>query len=326
MALRHHLPQFARVPDAEVALICNAHEQSARAAAQQFGVANFSADWQEAVQRPDIDAVDILTPNASHAPIAIAAARAGKHVLVEKPMATTLAEAEAVVAAARDAGVILMPAMNQRFSPQYEAARDLLAGGRLGRLTLLRGLFSHAGPEGSWGATSDWFWDPEQAGGGALIDLGIHMIDLLRWLSGLRVVEVMAMTATLEKPIVADDTAVVLLRFDSGALGFLQASWTATTRPEMGVTVQGERGVLQTGLAGAEPAVVYLRDDPTTPVSLPVAAASRYVGPCAYFVACIRDGQRPFIDGEEGRASLEVILAAYESARSGRAVSLPPSG
>src|SRR5207244_1571321 len=121
-------------------------------------------DWRDVVGRDDVDAVDICTPNVLHAPIAVAAASAGKHVLVEKPIACTLAEADDMLAAARAAGVLLMTAHNVRFFPAFVAAREAVAAGAIGGVTAVRAAFGHAGPQ-SWSPTSDWFSDPAQPGG-----------------------------------------------------------------------------------------------------------------------------------------------------------------
>lgn len=323
MAVRYHLPELARLPLAEVVAICNAREATARAVAERFQVQSFSTDWREVVRRGDVDAVDILTPNALHAPIAIAAARAGKHVLVEKPLATSLADADAMLAAAREAGVLLMTAMNLRFVPLYEAAHAYLSGGALGRIVSMRGVFGHAGPERTWGSTSPWFWDTTQAGGGALLDLGIHMIDLLRWLSGLEVVEVMAMLATLEKPVQAEDTAMALLRFDGGAIGLLEAAWTARPEIDRGIVMQGTRGVLHIGRTPQEPLLALLEEGDRLRTDRPaVPEPGDAAGPATHFITCINEARQPRVGGAEGRADLAVILAAYESARSGRLVRL----
>jgi predicted dehydrogenase len=195
VAQRSHLPAYQASDEADLVAVSSGRSETARTAAEQFGARKVHATWQKAVADPEVEAVDICTPNALHAPIAIAAARAGKHVLVEKPMALSLDEADAMIAAAREAGVTLMVAHNLRFAPIYEQVKRIVAEGAIGMPLAARGVFMHAGPDEFWGATSDWFWQAETAGGGALIDMGIHMIDLLRWFIDRPVVEVTSMTS-----------------------------------------------------------------------------------------------------------------------------------
>ncbi len=321
IARRSHLPAFAADPHAELLAVSSGHIATARAAAEQFGVPRVYENWQEVVADPDIDAVSICTPNALHAQITIAAARGGKHVLVEKPMAVTLAEADAMLAATSVAGVVLMVAHNLRFQPLYAAAQRELAAGAVGRIFSARGVFGHAGPDEAWGATNDWFWREDAAGGGTLIDLGIHMADILRWFVGEPVVEVMAMTARAQKPTFADDNALVLLRFAGGALASMQASWTARPFADRQVVVHGELGHLALDPAAEQPLLLHLQDSaghrsvvPELPKSGP--SNSLYT----HFVRAVREGVHPNSDGAESRESLAVVLAAYESARTGRAL------
>jgi UDP-N-acetylglucosamine 3-dehydrogenase len=323
VAQRAHLPAYAAGAEAEVIALVSGRPETAERVAAQFGIPRVLRSWEEAVADPSIDAVDICTPNHLHAPIAVAAARAGKHVLVEKPMALSVAEADAMIAAARAAGVVLMVAHNLRFMPIYETIKRLVDEGTLGRLLAVRGAFMHAGPDEYWGATSDWFWRPEQAGGGALLDMGIHLIDLVRWFVGRPVLEVAAMTARTLKPTPFDDNAIVLLRFEGDVLAAVQASWTARPFPDRQVTIHGERGHLVMNAAAPEPLTVHLRDGGGRKVVPEIPRASERVGPFVHFVRAIRTGTPPLTDGVEGRASLAVTLAAYEAARTGRTVAGP---
>lgn len=324
IARRAHLPVYLASDAAEIAAIVSGRPESARAAAAEFGGPPVLASWEEAVADPAIDAIDICTPNALHAPIAIAAARAGKHVLVEKPMALTLADADAMIAAARAAGVLLMVAHNLRYAPIYETMQRLLREGAIGRPFTARAMFMHAGPDEFWGAeTSDWFWDKDAAGGGALLDMGIHMIDMLRWLLDRPVLEVTAMTARVLKPTPFDDNAIAILRFTDEIIASVQASWSARPFPDRELVVYGEQGHIALGRAAGEPLVMHLVDGTGSRKVLPdLPATSQHLNPFEHFVQSIRHGTPPLTTGEEGRASLAVTLAAYESARSGRVVML----
>ena len=272
-------------------------------------------DWRAVVERDDVDAVDICTPNALHAPIAVAAAAAGKHVLVEKPIACTVAEADEMLAAARAAGVLMMTAHNLRFFAPFVAARETVAAGAIGTVTAVRAAFGHAGPR-AWSPTSDWFFDPVQAGGGALLDLGIHMADLVRAVVADEVTEVAAMLTG--QPDQCEDAAVVLLRFASGATGTLHASWIARPGPDHQLTVFGTAGTLH--LDARTPLTLLPGEGEATRVPLP--AADALVDPYAAFVDAVTTGAPMPVTGEDGRAALAIVEAAYRAAAAGTTVAV----
>jgi UDP-N-acetylglucosamine 3-dehydrogenase len=323
IARRAHLPAHLANADAVVAAIAAGRRERAEAVAAEFGVPRVYDDWRELIAARDIDAVDICAPNHLHAEIAVAAAAAGKHVLVEKPMAVSLAEADGMIAAADRAGVVLMVAHNLRFAPLYREVKRLLDEGAIGRLLAARGFFMHAGPDEFWGAESDWFWDAGRAGGGSLLDMGIHMVDLMRWYVGEAVTEVSAMTSRMLKPSPFEDNAVVLMRFEGGLVASVQSSWSARPQPDRGLTIHGEEGYIAAGRSPSEPLVLHVRQGGGEDrILLPVPAAADAENPFAHFVRCVQTGARPLTGGAEGRASLEVVLAAYRAERIGRFVSL----
>ena len=194
-------------PGGELVAAANWREASLRSLAERHGIPRITTDWRELVADPEVDAVIIGTPNALHAPQAIACLEAGKHVLVEKPMARTLAEAEAMNAAAAASGRRLMVAHCWRFHDDVRALRARIAGGELGEITKTRGYGVHAG----WGP-SGWFTDLELAGGGALLDMGVHAIDTVRFLLGDPALEsVCARIATRYGDYAVDDDGLLLI-------------------------------------------------------------------------------------------------------------------
>ena len=326
IARRAHLPAYIESPEAEVVALAGGRVERAREVAAEFGNPRVYERWQDLVAAPDVEAVDICAPNYLHAEMAVAAARAGKHVLVEKPMALTLAEADAMIEAARASGVVLMVAHNLRFVPVYEQVKRIVADGVIGRPLSARGVFMHAGPDEFWGADSEWFWDERKAGGGSLLDMGIHMIDLMRWFIDEPVVEVTAMTSRLLKPTPFDDNAIAILRFLGGAIASVQASWSARPVPDRQVTIHGELGYVAMGRTPSEPLVVHVKHGDSERRYAPeIPRTSTLANPFVHFVRCVRSGEAPLTGGEEGRRTLEVVLAAYESARLGRAVKLSTS-
>jgi predicted dehydrogenase len=225
-----------------LAAICGRNEPAVRAVAEQQGWAGWETDWRRLIERDDVDLVDVSTPGSSHAEIAIAALEAGKHVLCEKPLANTVEEAEAMVAAAEQAaerGVQAMVGLNYRRVPAMALARQLVAEGRLGEIRHVRGTY-----------LQDWLVDPEfpllwrlradEAGSGALGDLGVHLVDLVQYVTGDTLATVVGQTATFIEErrapegemgeVTVDDAALFQGRFTSGAVASLEVSRFATGR------------------------------------------------------------------------------------------------
>jgi predicted dehydrogenase len=320
IARRAHLPAFRATGAVDVVAFASRSLASAEAASDEWGGGEVLTDWRELLARDDIDAVDICSPNALHAEQAIAAAAAGRHVLVEKPMACTVAEADAMIAAAAGAGVVLMPAHNVRFAPPFAAAREAFGRGVVGELLGVRAAFGHAGPH-RWAPDAVWFTDASLSGGGALLDLGIHAADLLRSiLAPHEVVEVAAMLLGPPAPGEVEQAAQVVLRFDNGAIGTLHASWMARPGPDHQLTVFGTEGTLH--LDGRTP----LTFTPSTAPDgkgerVPLPAPDRVVEPYAAFVRAASGLEpQPPVTAADGRAALAIVGAAYEAARSGRSV------
>ncbi len=249
-------PHFFDLPKLELAAICGRDEDRTRAAADKFGWQSYETDWRALVARDDIDIVDICTPGDSHAAIAVAALQEGKHVLCEKPLANTLGEAVAMVAAAKRASGLAMTAFNYRRVPALALARQLIEAGRLGEIRQVRAQY-----------LQDWLVDPDfpltwrlradKAGSGALGDLGAHIIDLSQFLTGQRITSVGALLHTFvtERPlpdepdqrgqVTVDDVAMFTARFDGGAIGSFEATRFASGRKNsMRIEVNGSTGSL----------------------------------------------------------------------------------
>jgi predicted dehydrogenase len=240
-----------------MAAICGRDRAQVAAAAARLGWPVWETDWKRLVERDDVDLVDVCTPGSSHAEISIAALEAGKHVLCEKPLANTVDEARAMAAAAAKAaaiGVRAMVGFNFRRVPAVALARELVAAGRLGAIRHVRGAYlaSHAAdPE----FPLVWRLQAEQAGSGALGDLGAHAVDLAQYLAGDRIAGVSALTETFVRerpladgsgargPVTVDDAALFNARFAGGALGSFEATRFATGHTEgLRVEVNGELG------------------------------------------------------------------------------------
>lgn len=334
IAERWVLPNLKECNRAEVTGLADIDIGLAQWMAQKFGMdkARVYRDWEEMVAWDGIDVVIISTPNYLHAPMAIASCRAKKHTLIAKPMAITLEGADEMIAAARQNKVFLMVEQTQRFEPMHEVAKQIIDSGRFGRINMVRGRIGHAGPE-YWSKDSSWFYDKAKSGGGALIDGGSHVLDLILWLTGKKVAEVFASVERVKKKFKVEDNARCLLRFEDGTLGSFEASWT--TRPyEILTFIYGERGKMTTAFGRRDPLIVSMADtrrgkDPNCllrELRPKVPAQSKYKSPFHYFINCIRKGERPSVSGEESRRTLEVILAAYRSAREKRWVKIQKKG
>jgi UDP-N-acetylglucosamine 3-dehydrogenase len=304
-ARRIHLPAL-RNAGAEVVAFASRTLASAEAAAAEWGGGGIvTDDWRKAVMSDDLEGVVLCTPNALHAEAAIAAAGAGKHVLVEKPIACTIAEADAMLDAAEQAGVVLVAAHNLRFAPPFIAMRDAVAPGAIGDVVGVRAAFGHGGPK-NWAPEADWFYDPQRSGGGALIDLGIHMADLLRYAIGDEVREV---SAVLRQDGPVEHAAHVVLGFEGGAVGSMAISWEARPGPDHELVIFGTDGTV--ALNRGRPTLSTADGSERTPLELPEQTDD----PCAVFVRAIASGEAPSVTGRDGREALAIVLAGYEAAR-----------
>ena len=174
---RRHIPEYADNARVQLAAFCDVKRERAEEQAAKYGGAAF-ADYKQMLAEAELDAVSVCTPNALHAPMTIAAAEAGCHVLVEKPMAVSGEEAEAMIRAAAAGGVLLMVAHNQRYMPAHVKAKEILQQGGLGRVITFRTAFGHGGPElWSVDGRDSWFFRKDEAYVGAMGDLGVHKAD-----------------------------------------------------------------------------------------------------------------------------------------------------
>ena len=290
---------------------------------------------------PAVQIVTIGTPSGAHAEPAVAAAEAGKHVIVEKPLEITLARCDRIIAACRKAGVMLSTILPSRFHASSDELKQAVDSGRFGRLTLgdayVKWYRSQAYYDsGAWRGT----WELD--GGGALMNQAIHSVDLLTWLMG-PVVEVRAKAARVaHERIAVEDVALATVEFANGALGVIEASTAVypgylkriEIHGDEGSAVMEEEDLVRWDFATKKPLDEAIHAQPWH--TAPAAAARRPIPrpsatrptPGSSRTCCIpsRKGIAPGVDGLEGRRSVEIILAIYESAETGQAVKLPLAG
>jgi len=284
---------------------------SAEAARERWGSGEAVATWAEALARDDVDAVVIAAPNAQHREIAEAAANAGKHVLVDKPMACSAADADAMIAAADANGVVLVPFQNTRFAPPFVAAHELVREGAIGSVSGIRAAFGHGGPQ-AWAPNAHWFFERDASGGGCLIDLGVHVIDLVRFVTGDDIVQVSALVHGQSGDVETD--AQLLVRLGNGAIGSVHASWSSRPGPDHQLTVVGTDGTLH--LDTRTPLTRFALRGERERVDLPADTGS----PLEEFLAAVRGERQASVTAYDGRAAVAVVEAAYRSAAAGTVV------
>lgn len=302
---RFHAETLAtRLPNTTLVAVADPHLE----AAQSIGAPKAYADPLELIADPDVQAVAISSPAATHADLVVAAALAGKHVFCEKPMALTLADADRAIAAADDAGVALQVGFNRRFDTDFADAHDAIVAGSIGTPQMLRSLTRDPGISADVAArVKPWTIFNETL---------IHDFDTLCWLNpGARVTEVYAQADALVHPQYATggylDTAIVQLRFDNGAFATAEASFQAVYGYDVRGEVFGSDGVL---LAGRSP-------DDAGKLNTELFAQA-YTDQFAHFATCVLAGRSPSVTGRDARVALEIALAAAESVRTGGPVTL----
>ncbi len=322
-----HLPAYRDYPErVTLAGICDSAVPSAQKLAQSLGHERWWTDVDTFLREADIDAVDILLPHHLHHPVALAALRARKHVLVEKPLATSLADCRELVAAATQAGRTLMVAHMQRFQPGWRSLQAQLTSGRLGivrhiRLDAIQNLHDYTEPP-------HWLYDGRRAGGGALISILIHRLDLLRYLAG-EAKRAIAWGRSIDPAFHgAEDYAVGLLELESGATVDLFTTYSAAALPygeglwlftDQAVvhSVPGEgiyeRAVPRIAHREATRSGRAFTDLEIEPTTLPTR--DPFVNEILHFADCVRDGTEPLSSGRDNLHTMAIVFALYESMR-----------
>lgn len=328
IAKYRHIPEYALNKNVELVAFCDIVLERAQEFANEYNAKAYT-DYKELLKQEEVDAISVCTPNVLHAPISIAALEAFKHVMCEKPMATSAEEADAMIAAAASSGKKLMIAHNQRFVPSHSKARSILESGNLGKMYSFRTAFGHGGPE-SWSAdgSNSWFFDKERAFIGAMGDLGVHKTDLLRYLLGEEFVEVAAFVETSAKQnSTVDDNAVCILKTESGIIGTLAASWAYNGSEDNSTIFYAENGIMRLENDPDYSLIIEYKNGNSERHRLG-AIQSNAEGKqtstqvIEHFVDSILNDSEPLVNGEEGKKSLAVILAALDSHEKKQIVSI----
>lgn len=283
----------------ELVAIANHREESGKAFAETYDIPRVTTDWESLAVDPGIDAAIIATPNYLHAPQAIALLEAGKHVMVEKPMAVSVAECDAMIAAAERGGAQLMVAHCWRFHPDVQAMRARIASGEFGVVVKTRGYGVHS----NWGPTG-WFTEKRFAGGGALVDMGVHAIDTVRYLLGDPLPQsVCATVGTHFGTYDVDDDGILLISWTNGTNSLVESGWWHPHKEglEAETEVYGTKGYAR----------IFPREEPSQDYEH--CTQPMYTAQMTEFLDAISQGRRPRPDGADGRVIMDVVERAYAS-------------
>ena len=324
-----HTESILAIPDAELIAVCDIVPERAEKFAELYKAEPY-IDYKELLKREDIDIVTIATPSGNHAEIGIEAAKAGKHVMVEKPMAMTLQEADRLIQACQENNVKLGVIHQNRYNKSIKTLRAAMEAGRFGKLT-------HGQASIRWNRNEDYYTQAPWRGtrlqdGGVLMNQSIHNIDLLQWMMG-PADSVFGYTTTALRPIEMEDVAGAIIRFKNGAIGLIEAATTIYPKNlEETLNVFGETGSVVIGGIAVNRVEVWEFPD-SDKEKEEIFASQENDPPTVYgfghreiiqdMIKAVKDDIDPPINGEEGRKALEIILAIYRSQETGLPVKLP---
>ena len=328
-----HLESYHRfIPEAEVVAVYARNPDKAKEFAEKHHIAKWYTDVDKLINESQCEIVDICLPNFLHADACIKAAQAGKHIIIEKPLAITLEECDAMIDACKKANVKLMYAEELCFAPKYERVRHLVKEGAVGDVYMLKQSEKHSGPH------TDWFYDINLAGGGVLMDMGCHAMQWFRWMLGnVKAKSVYASMSTVyhKQRTKGEDNSVVIVEFENGVTAVAENSWAKHGGMDDKSEVHGSGGVIYADLFMGNSAISYSKHgygyamekaDTTVGWSFTVFEEvfnQGYPHELKHFVDCVRNNKDPLVTGEDGRVVLEILYAAYASAGQGKKIMLP---
>lgn len=333
IAQRRHIPEAVANSRSEVVAIADPVRGRAQETAGPLGAAAYT-DYKKMLKEQDLDAAVVCGPNRLHAPMTIDAFKAGLHVLVEKPMATSRTEGKRMIAAAKKARKYLMVGMNQRLMPPHVKAKEILDSGRVGKPISFETSFKHPGPDGwSVDGAKSWFFKKIPAVMGVTGDLGVHKADLMRWMLGEEFVLAGGVITTLDKRtdkgrlIPLDDNAFITLKTRSGVIGSMNISWTNYGGGDNGTTIFCSGGVIKIDRHPDFGVIVEYRNGEREFHKVGAMATNDKQVPSGVidsFTESILKRRKPLIDGMEGYRAMDVILTAMEAAKAGRFKKVAP--
>ncbi len=327
-----HAAAFKMVPDAEVVAVASPTPGKAKHFARERGIPNAFEDYRDLLAVKEIDVITVGVPNHLHAAVTLDAAKAGKHVICEKPLCRTLEEADQMIDACRKAGVLLMYAEELCFAPKYVRAKTLVDEGAIGKAFLVKQNEEHFGPH------MPWFWDVEKSGGGVLLDMGCHSVEFARWVFGKPPVK--SVFANLGVRVHADKTrgedhSLCIVEYEGGRVGLAENSWAKHGGVDDRCEIYGSGGFTRADLLRGSSLLTY--SEKGYGYAVEKAATTQgytftmfeeiwnygFPQEMQHFVRCVRGKETPLETGEDGREVLKILYAAYESAGTGRRIDWP---
>jgi predicted dehydrogenase len=333
-----HAESFRIMPEeAEVVAVASPTPGNAAKMAKKYSIPNVYTDYREMLKQADIEMVTITAPNRLHAQMTIDIAKAGKHVVCEKPLCMTLEEADLMIETCKQQGVLLLYAEELFFTPKYVKAKEMADQGAFGKVYLVKQGEKHFGPH------APWFWDVDQSGGGVFMDMGCHGVAFVYWFLGrpkLKSVTCQMGTYVHSEITKGDDNSICILEFENGAVGMVEDSWARRGGMDDRIEVFGSDGCTYANLHMGNALPTYsekgygyaVEKAPSTMGwTYPVFEELWNYGfpqEMAHFARCVRGKEEPQATGEDGRWVQEVLYAGYQSAGLGSKVDMPfrPNG
>ncbi|RME02143.1 MAG: gfo/Idh/MocA family oxidoreductase [Calditrichaeota bacterium] len=318
-----HIPEWKKIPDVEVSIICDRMQTKAQWVAEKFGIRQYTSNMED-IFKADVDVIDICTPNDTHKDLAVSALSAGKHVLVEKPMARNYQEAVLMRDAAAKYQKHLMVGMNVRFRRDAITLKSFIDGHELGEVFYIKTGWLNR--RNLTQAGESWFYQKERSGGGVLMDLGIQMLDVAWWLLGnVEPVAVKAVTFNRSGQLQVEDSATALIHFKNGTAIALETSWTLFSEKDLlYANVHGTEGSafinplrLFKNMHGNLINIVSTKEEIST-----VRYKRSYRNELKHFIDCLRQNTPLQASAEESAERLKILDALYQSAQEGKEVLL----
>lgn len=327
-----HAESLKTVSDAEIVAVMSPTLEHVENFALKYEIPNWYTDLDEFLKNDAIDLVVIGAPNFLHCELTLKVANAKKHLVVEKPLCLNLEEADLMIQTCKDNGVKLMYAEELCFTPKYVRMKALLDEGALGDPIVFRQSEKHDGPH------ADHFWDVEKSGGGVTMDMGCHAIQFFRWLnpnSKVKSVYAQMNTSVHNDKTKGDDHSIVILEFENGVTAIAEESWIKKGGMDDKAEIHGSEGVAYADVLQGNSILTYSEKG----IGYAVEKAGNTIGwsftmyeeiwnygfpqEFAHFVDCVKNDKTPMVTGEDGKAVLEIIFAAYASAGLGKKIKLP---
>jgi predicted dehydrogenase len=321
-----HIPGYAKAKNCELVAVADPLQKCLdEVESKGWHFKNQYSDYKRMLKEEELDAVSICTPNYLHKEMAVAVLKTGCDLLLEKPIALTLSEANAIKRAAGKAKGRVMVGFSHRFDDRNIAIKQALKENRIGKPYMARIRFAHTGPIPGW-AKTDWFYDKERAGGGAMLDMAIHAFDLIQWFLG-PATSVQATVGTLRKKIDVDDNAVALLQFGDKCMGYVDVGWTSPAG-FVGVEIMGDKGAI---IYDYSTNSAIIKEGQITPDQKSTIVESelfkgnarpRWGAEMEHFTSMLECNKKFEADIDAGVASLKIALAAYKSSETGKRVAV----